>query len=276
MSRQSSGWSKTGAAVIVVAVIGAGAYLAHRARVANTPPPAPAAAPAAAASAAPSIRYPIAQAGSGPASAATAPLPSLDQSDTSVADTLAALAGGADLRALLVPRQIIARIVATIDALPRHAIGSRILPLHTPQGAFITDQSGGATVIGDRNAVRYAPYMRVVDSVDPKMLVAWYVRYYPLFQQAYRQLGYPGGYFNDRLIEVIDNLLAAPDLAQPPAVELQQGHYVYVDPALESLSVGQKLLIRVGPADAARIKAKLRAIRADLTGAALPAAPVAH
>lgn len=276
MSRQSSGWSRAGAAVIVVAVVGVGAYLAHRAMVANTPPPAPAATSASAASAAPSIRHPIAQAASGPAAATTAPLPTLGQSDTSVADTLAALAGGADLRALLVPRQIIARIVATIDALPRHAIGSRILPLRTPQGAFVTDQAGGATVIGDRNAERYAPYMRVVDSVDPKMLVAWYVRYYPLFQQAYRQLGYPKGYFNDRLIEVIDNLLAAPDLAQPPAVELQQGHYVYVDPALESLSVGQKLLLRVGPADAARIKAKLRAIRADLTGAALPAAPVAH
>lgn len=273
MSRQSSRWGRVGAAVIVVAVLGAGAYLAHRAMVANTPPPAPAAAPASTASAAPSIRYPIAQAASGPASAVTTPLPALGRSDTPVADALAALADGGDLRALLVPRQIIARIVATIDALPRHAIGARILPLHTPQGAFAIDQTGGVTVIGDRNAERYAPYMRVVDGVDPKTLVAWYVRYYPLFQQAYRQLGYPKGYFNDRLIEVIDNLLAAPDLAQPPAVELQHGHYVYVDPALESLSVGQKLLIRVGPADAARIKAKLRAIRADLAGKALPAAP---
>ncbi len=276
MSRQASGWSKTGAAVIVVAVIGVGAYLAHRAMVANTPPLAPAPAPASTASAAPSIRYPIAQAGSGPASAATTPLPALDQSDTSVVDTLAALAGGADLRALLVPRQIIARIVATIDALPRHAIGSRILPLQTPQGAFLTDQVGGVTVISDRNAARYAPYMRVVDSVDPKALVAWYVRFYPLFQQAYRQLGYPKGYFNDRLVAVIDDLLAAPDLAQPPALELQHGHYVYVDPALQSLSVGQKLLIRVGPADAARIKAKLRAIRADLVGEALPPTPPSH
>ncbi len=276
MSRQTSGWSRAGAAVIVLAALAAGAYLAHRAMVANTPAPVPAPAPASAASAAPSIRYPIAQAGSGPASATTAPLPALEQSDAGVAAALEALTGGEGLRALLVPRQIIARMVATIDALPRHAIGSRILPLQTPQGAFLTDQTGGVTVISDRNAARYAPYMRLVDAADPKALVAWYVRFYPLFQQAYRQLGYPKGYFNDRLVEVIDNLLAAPDLAQPPAVELRQGHYIYVDPALESLSVGQKLLIRVGPADAARIKARLRAIRADLTGAALPAAPVAH
>ncbi len=275
MSKQTSGWSGVGAAVVVVAVLVAGAYLAHRAMVANTQSPVPAV-PAPAASAAPSIRYPIAQAVSGPTVATTVPLPALDQSDTSVADALTALAGGDSLRVLLVPRQVIAHIVATIDALPRHAIGSRILPLHTPQGAFVTDQAGGITVISDRNAARYAPYMRIVDSVDPRTLVAWYVRDYPLFQQAYQQLGYPKGYFNDRLIAVIDNLLAAPDLAQPPALELQHGHYVYLDPALQSLSVGQKLLIRVGPADAAQIKAKLRAIRADLVGKALPPAPASH
>ncbi|MDE1898691.1 MAG: DUF3014 domain-containing protein [Xanthomonadaceae bacterium] len=271
MSRQTSGWNRAGAAVIVLAVLAAGAYRAHRAMVANAPLPAPAPAPVAAASTAPSIRSPIAQAASGPAAAASTPLPTLERSDDRVAAALEALAGGNGLRALLVPRQIIARIVATIDALPRHAIGSRILPLQTPQGAFLADQADGVTVISARNAARYAPYMRIVDSVDPKALVAWYVRYYPLFQQAYRQLGYPRGYFNDRLIAVIDDLLAAPDRAQPPALELRNGRYVYVDPALESLSVGQKLMIRVGPADAARIKAKLRAIRADLTGAALPA-----
>lgn len=276
MSKQTSGWSRAGAAVIVVAVLAAGAYLAHRAMVANTQSPPVPAVPAPAVSAAPSIRYPIAQAASGPAVATMVPLPALDQSDTSVADALAALAGGDSLRALLVPRQIIAHIVATIDALPRHAIGSRILPLHTPQGAFVTDRAGGITVISDRNAARYAPYMRIVESVDPRTLVAWYVRDYPLFQQAYQQLGYPKGYFNDRLIAVIDNLLAAPDLAQPPALELQNGYYVYLDPALQSLSVGQKLLIRVGPADAAQIKAKLRAIRADLVGKALLPAPASR
>ena len=276
MSQQSPERSRIGIVLIAVVVIAVGVFLVYRARVANTPPPAAhATAPAAATSAAASIRYPIAQAASGPASATSAPLPALEQSDTPVADALAALAGDG-LRALLVPRQIIPHIVATIDALPRHAIGSRILPLHTPQGVFLVDQAGGVTVISDRNAARYAPYMRLVEDVDPKALVAWYVRYYPLFQQAYRQLGYPKGYFNDRLIAVIDNLLAAPDLAQPPALELQHGHYVYVDPALQSLSVGQKLLIRVGPADAAQIKAELRAIRADLVGKALPPAPASH
>lgn len=265
------------AAVVICAVIAAGAILWRKATQGNmAAPAASASAPAPAASAAPApappaIQHPIAQAG--PAVASSAPLPALDASDGSVAEALAGLAGTGDLRALLLPDQIIARIVATVDALPRKSLGStRVLPVRTPKGPFLTEQANSALVIGDRNAERYAPYMRIVQSVDPKALVAWYVHYYPLFQGAYRELGYPKGYFNDRLVTAIDNMLAAPDLSQPAALTTSRTFYFYADPSLESLSVGQKLLLRVGPANEALIKAKLRAIRADLTGQALPAA----
>jgi hypothetical protein len=276
MSKQQTSigqWFVAGA--VICAVIATGAILWHKATQGNTAePPSSASAPAPAASAAPPsapvIQHPIAQAG--PAAASSAPLPALDASDGSVADALAGLAGGGDLRALLLPEQIISRIVATVDVLPKKSLGStRILPVRTPKGPFVTEQKNGAIVIGDRNTERYAPYMRIVEGVDPKALVAWYVRDYPLFQDAYRELGYPKGYFNDRLVTAIDNMLAAPDLEQPAALTPSRAFYVYADPSLESLSVGQKLLLRVGPANEALIKAKLRAIRADLTGQVLPA-----
>src|SRR6185312_784095 len=145
-----------------------------------------------------------------PASASTTPLPALADSDASVAAALAGLAEGTDLSSLLVRQQIIARIVASIDALPRRSQANLMSPLRSPKGAFVVDETGGATVIGAQNGARYAPYMRVVDAADPQALVAWYVHAYPLFQQAYQELGYPKGYFNDRLIAVIDNLLATP------------------------------------------------------------------
>jgi hypothetical protein len=110
-----------------------------------------------------------------------------------------------------------------------------------------------------------------VENVDTKKLVAWYVHAYPLFQEAYRQLGYPKGYFNDRLIVVIDNLLDAPELAQPAALTPSKSFYIYADPTLESLSAGQKLLIRTGPANEAKLKVKLREIRSSLAGQKLPA-----
>lgn len=273
MGRQASAGSWIAAGIVVLALAAAGTYLARRAMHPAAPAPVGTAVPAPAApgSAASAIRHPIGQAAV-PASPTTAALPALDPSDAGVATALLSLAGDDDLRGLLVNGQIVARIVATIDALPRRGLATFMLPLHPPRGSFITADAGGVTVLGAPNSERYAPYMRIVEAVDPQALVGWYVHAYPLFQQAYRQLGYPRGYFNDRLIVAIDDMLAAPQPQPPAPLVFANGYYRYRDPALESLSAGQKLLLRVGPANAATIKAKLRTIRARLTAGALPAA----
>ena len=262
---------------MVLGILLAGGYLARKAmhlsapRIAAAPSASTASTPTPVSAAGTPIQHPIEQAQAGPATASTAALPALGDSDADVASALIRLAGGDALSSLLVRQQIIARIVATIDALPRRGLSTYMLPVHTPKGAFGTDDSGGATVIGAKNAARYAPYMKIIEGADPQTVVAWYVHAYPLFQEAYRQLGYPKGYFNDRLIVVIDDMLTAPEPAQPPALMRSRAYYVYTDPALESLSAGQKLLLRVGPANEATIKDKLRAIRTALVGQQLQA-----
>jgi hypothetical protein len=77
-------------------------------------------------------------------------------------------------------------------------------------------------------------------------------------------LGYPAGSFNDRLIEAIDDLLMTPDVEGP--VELTQPRilYEFADPDLEALSAGEKILLRMGPENSAKIKTKLREIRDEL------------
>lgn len=263
------GW--IAAVIVVLVVVAAGVYLVqrgmHPAASPANPPATQAAAPAQApASASSAIQHPIDQAASGPAPASTAALPTLVDSDASVREALQGMIGG-DLTAVLVPSQIISRVVATVDALPRQSMGStNILPLRTPKGPVQTQQASGSTVITAANAERYAPYMAVLGKVDPHTLVAWYKRSYPLFQQAYRELGYPRGYFNDRLIAAIDDLLAAPDLHDPIAVTRVGAHYHFVDPQLQALSNGQKLMLRMGPANEAQFKAKLRMIRELLVG----------
>ena len=116
--------------------------------------------------------------------------------------------------------------------------------------------------------------MRFADGIEARRAVALYLRVYPLLQQAYEDLGYPGKYLNDRVVEVIDNLLATPTPAGPIAVKrfaadggtsegrLEGGLYVYADPALEASSAGQKILLRMGRDNAAPLMAKLREIRA--------------
>jgi hypothetical protein len=112
--------------------------------------------------------------------------------------------------------------------------------------------------------------MRVMEQVDTHKLVQTYVHFYPLFQKAYQDLGYPNGYFNDRLVEVIDHLLATPDVPAPVALAQPKVLYEFADPALERLSAGQKMMIRMGPVNESRAKGKLRDIRHALTGQVLP------
>ncbi|HEX5960058.1 MAG TPA: DUF3014 domain-containing protein [Rhodanobacteraceae bacterium] len=226
-------------------------------------------APATASTAPPPIEHPISEVQTAPAPAFTAPLPPLDSSDAAVASALASLPGTEGLAKLLVARGLVPHIVATVDALPRHTIGSSILPLQTPGGAFIADTSGAQLVLDAKNYARYDAYMEIAEAVDARTLVTWYVHWYPLFQQAYRQLGYPRGYFNDRLLVAINDMLAAPNARPPVAlVATPDGHYAFADPTWEALSVGQKLMIRIGPEHERALKAKLRSIRALLLGQA--------
>jgi hypothetical protein len=109
-----------------------------------------------------------------------------------------------------------------------------------------------------------------MEQANTQSLVQSYARFYPLFQKAYEDLGYPNGYFNDRLVEVIDHLLAAPDVPAPVALAQPKVLYEFADPALEARSAGQKILMRIGPVGEARVKAKLREIRRAVTGQPLP------
>lgn len=275
MRKQDSASSWLGATIVVIVVVVAGGYMAYRA-MHPAPTQQPVVPPASAASAGGTaagepVQHPMSRVAVA-ASASSAPLPALDESDASVLAGLRALPGGSELDALLRHGQVIQRIVATVDALPRHALGRSVLPVHGPKGRFAVQQTQGVTLMDGANAQRYAAYMQALQAMDTDAVVQWYVHAYPLFQQAYRQLGYPTGYFNDRLVEVIDNLLATPELAQPAALHEVSGHYEYVDPSLESLSVGQKMLLRAGPADEAAVKARLRELRNRLTGASLPVA----
>ena len=119
-------------------------------------------------------------------------------------------------------------------------------------------------VIAPENSARYAPYMRLMEAVDAKKAAAVYVRFYPLFQEAYRDLGYPKGYFNDRLIVVIDHLLATPEVHGQIRLEQPKVLYEFADPLLKATSSGQQILLRIGHENSVKVKAKLRELRREI------------
>ncbi|MDH4107815.1 MAG: DUF3014 domain-containing protein [Gammaproteobacteria bacterium] len=190
------------------------------------------------------------------------PLPPLDESDSYFKLELADLFG-AGISVLLVESGLIEKIVATVDNLPRSHVAERIRPLSGLPGPFAVDgQDGsGQFTLKPENYSRYGDLVGRLDNADVDALVSVYRRYYPLFQDAYVGLGYPEGYFNDRVVEVIDHLLDTPEVTAP--IELVRPHvlYQYADPELEAQSSGRKLLLRMGPENASRVKDTLREIR---------------
>lgn len=199
-----------------------------------------------------------------PDSLAAKPVPPLGESDGPLQQALAAPLGQRPVSELVISKDIARHIVATIDNLPRQKGGTKLLPVKAPAQRFATGGKGEAITLSPLNYARYAAYVKLLRGVDVKQAVALYVHYYPLFQQAYEELGYPKKYFNDRLIEAIDDLLAAPEIRAPVKLVQPKVLYEFADPDLEDLSSGQKLLIRMGPDNAEAVKAKLRELRAAL------------
>lgn len=194
-------------------------------------------------------------------------LPALELSDGMVRAAIAGLIGSQGFADLVHPSGIVRRFVATVDNLPRETAPRRMFPVHSAAGAFRTTGSGEALQISPANAARYAAHLKALESVDSVALVGAYVRLYPLFQRAYEELGYPGRHFNDRLVECIDDLLAAPQVAPPVRLLQAKVLFEFADAELETRSAGQKILIRMGGENAARVKAKLREIRRHLVAA---------
>jgi hypothetical protein len=196
------------------------------------------------------------------------PLPTLEDSDFAIQQSLGRITDSQRLDQLLIFNNFINRLVVTIDNLPRSKLPVQRLPNKPPLGKFLVKkQADGAVVIDPGNYQRYTSYVRFFEGLDSHGIAALYFHFYPLFQEAYTDLGYKSAYFNDRVIEAIDDLLATPEVKEPVKLIRPSVFYKYADPRLEGLSMGERLMIRIGGDNAARVKAKLRELRNVLTKA---------
>ncbi|MDH3440495.1 MAG: DUF3014 domain-containing protein [Gammaproteobacteria bacterium] len=194
------------------------------------------------------------------------PLPPLAESDEYLKIEIVDIFGES-IEDLLAESGMIERIVATIDSLPRSHVAERIRPIGRLDSQFLVDglDTSGMDRISPDNYRRYDVLVGLVAAADQQQIADLYRRYYPLFQKAYVELGYPDGYFNDRLVEVIDHLLETPSVPDPVAVIRPHVLYEYEDARLEALSSGQKLLLRMGNEHATTVKNALRSLREHVT-----------
>jgi hypothetical protein len=231
--------------------------------------------------AAPAIRHPIGPARGGALEGAGA-LPPLDASDGAFGAALSTLLGHKSIARFLALDDFARHFVATVDNLATDNAAADLWPVRPTPGVFQarTSASGETTIAAD-NGGRYTPFVRWAQGIDTARALALYAHFYPLLQRAYEEVGYPGKYFNDRVVEVIDHLLATPERPGPIAVKrvalegavpgsASRPLYVYADPAAEAGTAGQKILWRMGRENAGALKAKLSEIRQGLVGQRLP------
>jgi hypothetical protein len=200
------------------------------------------------------------------------PLPTLEKSDALLKDNLTELLGAKAVTRFINVDEFVRRFVATVDNLARGHAASRMWPVTVTPGRTQVAEKPDGIVLLDSNSERFTPFVKLATSVDTALATAMYARLYPLFQQAYEELGYPGKYFNDRVVEVIDQLLATPELNEPIKLTLTQVQgpipssqpwlrYEFEDPDLEARPAGQKILLRMGRSNSALLKNKLREFR---------------
>jgi len=206
----------------------------------------------------PAIKHPL------PEAATQEPLPPLNESDVPMQNSLMDLIGKESVNRFLKPEELIRHMVVSIDNLPQQKVAERIRPVKPVPGKFEVGGSEEAPVLNPANYERYKPLVELIRSTDTHRLLATYSRYYPLFQDAYESLGHPPKYFNDRVVEVIDHLLTTPDVQDPIALAQPNVLYEFADPKIESLTAGQKALIRMGSENATAVKDKLRELRSEL------------
>lgn len=257
------------ALALVAVVVGIGYWAAQPAAVSSSAAvseaPVPASAPApppAPVQTEPAVAHPLP--GLPPETALTAPVEPLPDARAAFQRDLAGLGDAAALARFVDPASLVRRIVSSVDNIASDELSLRAQAANPIPGAFATTRQGDAFVMDPANARRYEPFVAWVESLDARRAVGIYLKHYALFQGEYRGQGSPGRYFNDRLVTAIDHLLATPEPVGPIGLVQPKVLYRHADPALEALSVGQKALLRTGPQNMARLKAKLRSLRAEV------------
>jgi len=209
----------------------------------------------------------------GPNPESSPPLPDLAASDEPAVEVLTEWVGPEFVQRFIKPQFVIPRTVAIVNTLDDSAPTLKAWPVN-PLGTDprTREIEGGDGLLWTRaNAARYDDWLEALEAVPAEEAAARYARWYPLFQRAWEELGEDEPWFNDRLIDVIDHLLATPAVALPFPVVAYEGRFNFADEALQEQSWGRKIITRMGPEHADRVKAWLQQFRNAAVGVPAPA-----
>ncbi|MEE4383614.1 MAG: DUF3014 domain-containing protein [Pseudomonadales bacterium] len=192
------------------------------------------------------------------------PLPGLDASDAFLRERAEAMGDGATLERVLSADQLVRRFTAVVESLAGGAVPRDPVAFLAPPEKFQVQRRGDRILLDPASYDRYDGAAELVAGVDPSRAVQLLRLIEPLMEDAYAELGLQDVDPEARLAAAIDVLLATPEPSEPIELKQPSVMYEFADPRLEGLEPAQKLLLRIGPDNRARVKGKLREVRALL------------
>lgn len=194
----------------------------------------------------------------------TLPPVELDRSDDLVRQLVKELSPHPKVELWLKSKELIRRFTAAVDNIANGLSPRSHIDFFVPAGDFKVIKKGDFFYADPNGFSRYDAVVDVFVSLDSKKTVQLFRSLKPLFQEAYRDLGYPNQDFEDALFRAVDELLRTPIVEGEIRLGKSVLNYIMVDPVLEGLSDAQKHLLRMGPENVGAVQAKLREMAAAL------------
>lgn len=187
----------------------------------------------------------------------------LDTSDPAVKASLIESSSADEeiVNRMLVNEGLIQRFVVSVTNLANDEMAPNHQLLTPPEQNFRVYSQAGKQWIDAASYKRYTPYVDMLESFDNEALLNIYGIYKDDIQAKFAEIGDPDQDFNSVLLDAIDQLLDTPEVPVPVEVYTDSVAYKYADDRLESLNEPQKQLLRTGPDNMRRIKAKLRELK---------------
>ena len=185
-------------------------------------------------------------------------LPSLKESDEWFRKRIKDFRSYPKLAEWLKVNDLIRRITAAVDNIADGQSPRPHLKFLAPGKEFSVVKKQEKLYLNPQSYRRYDLVAEALASLDAHETVQVFREIKPLFQEAYRELGYPNEDFQNTLIRAIRELLGTPLVEEDIVLEQAVATYQMADEDLEDLSDAQKHLLRMGPQNVRKIQSKLR------------------
>jgi hypothetical protein len=190
-------------------------------------------------------------------------LPRLDASDTLLRELVSALSQHPTLARLLATKDLVRGATSAVVQIGDGRTPSTPLAVLRP-AARLQIQGTSSGKIDPASYARWDGPVAALVSIDPAQAAQLYVNVKPLFDEAFQQLGHPGGNFDDAVVQAIAVLQATPTVTDDPLLLRRPGYFEYDDPALKSIKPVQKQFLLIGPANREKVLRWLRQIATNL------------